>query len=281
MASWTRRHCKFAQAQGEMQLPDKRSVADMAWDYISEEEQYQVDYQMQHGTPSPNGVDRAELDADKQALMAAENANDAATIQQIMEKYKAIDEAARKPMPQYPIAYKPGDGLRPLASWVGSNCKFAMDLSGMEGIDLTRTERAPGYDVMRRSRDLMDQPKRPRRQIDPFPGAGPSQQPPQGQPQPSSGQIVVPGAKFAPSRFDSPAWDGDNEGTHSSGWTIKALNRHLPGDLYEDHFTAFEAEHPQLGRVWGDINDDIMATTEEGLKHFFQHHPIDTDTRDV
>lgn len=58
-------------------------------------------------------------------------------------------------------------------------------------------------------------------------------------------------------------------GTNDSGWVIT-------GEVMEDYYewvNDFEATHPDFGRVWGDFEDIVYADSEEGFKHFFEHHP--------
>lgn len=88
---------------------ESKDLADMAWDYIGQEEQYQLDFRMQHGRPSPHGVPPVQLEADKRALMEAEGAGNAPVIQLVLQKYKLLDEQARSKM----------------AKWIRSNCRFA------------------------------------------------------------------------------------------------------------------------------------------------------------
>src|ERR1035437_1146856 len=48
--------------------------------------------------------------------------------------------------------------------------------------------------------------------------------------------------------------------THTDGWTIT-------GEIHEDYYTwvnDFSAEHPELGRVWGNFEDIVYADSEEG-----------------
>lgn len=60
--------------------------------------------------------------------------------------------------------------------------------------------------------------------------------------------------------------------THSDGWTIE-------GYVYFEEYTPyawvtmFLAEHPDLGRVWGDFDSLVFADCQAGLKDFFAKHP--------
>lgn len=71
--------------------PQVRQIADLAWDMFSREEQYQIDRRMVHGTPfSPW------LDADKNALKAAEDSGDIAALNALFQKYKKLDVAGQQ-----------------------------------------------------------------------------------------------------------------------------------------------------------------------------------------
>ena len=61
-----------------------------------------------------------------------------------------------------------------------------------------------------------------------------------------------------------PGFIGENQ----SGWTIT-------GEIHEDWYewvNSFEAKHPEFGRVWGDFESEVYADSEEGYKHFWEHH---------
>ncbi len=92
MASWVRKNCRFAQMSAD---PNVRALADQAWDYIDAEDQYQTDYRMHWGKPSPNGVPAQQLEADKQTLMAAEASGNSQAITSLIQKYKAVHDAAK------------------------------------------------------------------------------------------------------------------------------------------------------------------------------------------
>lgn len=58
-------------------------------------------------------------------------------------------------------------------------------------------------------------------------------------------------------------------GTNKSGWTVK-------GEVQEDYISwvnEFEARHPKLGRVWGNFEGKVYATSEKAYKHFVGNHP--------
>lgn len=56
--------------------------------------------------------------------------------------------------------------------------------------------------------------------------------------------------------------------THDSGWTIT-------GKLQEEYYVwvnEFTATHPELGRVEGDFEKEVRATSDEAFAHFWKHH---------
>ena len=58
---------------------------------------------------------------------------------------------------------------------------------------------------------------------------------------------------------------GDNE----SGWKIS-------GEIHRDWYEwvkDFEAEHPKHGRVWGNFEKTVYATSEKAYKKFIKKHP--------
>jgi len=58
-------------------------------------------------------------------------------------------------------------------------------------------------------------------------------------------------------------------GTHDSGWTIS-------GEIKEDYYewvNEFEANHPVYGKVWGNFESTVYATTESAYQHFIENHP--------
>lgn len=57
--------------------------------------------------------------------------------------------------------------------------------------------------------------------------------------------------------------------THDNSWTVS-------GEINEDYYewvNQFEASHPTLGRVWGDFEDTVYATSEEGYQDFYKNFP--------
>ena len=63
--------------------------------------------------------------------------------------------------------------------------------------------------------------------------------------------------------------DSGANGTHSSGWTIA-------GPVHEDYYewiNEFEATHPVYGRIEGDYENTLFATSEEAFQHFYENHP--------
>ncbi len=77
---------------------------------------------------------------------------------------------------------------------------------------------------------------------------------------------------------DSDATGGVHTKTHADGWTIT-------GEVHEDYYTwvnSFSATHPEYGTVAGDFEDEVTATSEEGFKHFWQHHrPTEWDYSNI
>lgn len=66
--------------------------------------------------------------------------------------------------------------------------------------------------------------------------------------------------------------------THDSGWTIKGRICHD----YASWVNDFEANHPQLGRVWGNFENEVYATSDQAFRHFFEHHqPEAWDYQDI
>ncbi len=68
---------------------------------------------------------------------------------------------------------------------------------------------------------------------------------------------------------DARTLDPDDLGTHPDGWTVKG---HVTEDYYE-WVNAFHAQHPSYGLVYGDFEETVYATSEEGYDHFVKHHP--------
>ena len=71
---------------------------------------------------------------------------------------------------------------------------------------------------------------------------------------------------------------GTHPKTHESGWTIT-------GQVHEDYYTwvnDFKATHPELGRVEGDFEGEVKASSEEAFRHFWTHHePTAWDYGDI
>jgi len=68
---------------------------------------------------------------------------------------------------------------------------------------------------------------------------------------------------------DALTLDPSDLGVNESGWEIK-------GEVIEDWYewvNAFEATHPDFGRVWGDFESFVYADSEQGFKHFYENHP--------
>lgn len=62
--------------------------------------------------------------------------------------------------------------------------------------------------------------------------------------------------------------NGTHKRTHNSGWTIEGL-------IHEDYYiwvNEFKALHPKYGKVYGDFESIVYANSEEGFKHFYEHH---------
>lgn len=60
-------------------------------------------------------------------------------------------------------------------------------------------------------------------------------------------------------------------GNNMSGWLIK-------GDIKEDYYewvNYFQAIHPIYGKVFGDFEKGVFASSEKALKHFIKHHPYE------
>jgi len=59
------------------------------------------------------------------------------------------------------------------------------------------------------------------------------------------------------------------ERKHKDGWKIK-------GEIHEDYYSwvnDFEASHPRYGKVWGNFEGTVFATSEKAFNHFYKHHP--------
>jgi hypothetical protein len=58
-------------------------------------------------------------------------------------------------------------------------------------------------------------------------------------------------------------------GVHEDGWTIE-------GVIHEDYFewvNDFEANHPKLGRVWGNFEGKVYATSKRAFEAFVAAYP--------
>ena len=63
--------------------------------------------------------------------------------------------------------------------------------------------------------------------------------------------------------------EGEDSKTHKNGWTIS-------GDVHEDYYlwvNKFEAVHPELGKVWGNFEDEVYADSEVGYQDFYENFP--------
>ena len=61
---------------------------------------------------------------------------------------------------------------------------------------------------------------------------------------------------------------GEFTRTHADGWTIT-------GRIVEDYFywvNEFHASHPKFGRVWGDFETEVHATSERAFRKFYENH---------
>ena len=59
---------------------------------------------------------------------------------------------------------------------------------------------------------------------------------------------------------------------HKSGWTIV-------GQIQEDYYVwvnEFFASHPKYGYVFGNFENNVYASSEEGYQHFYNHHQPET-----
>lgn len=57
--------------------------------------------------------------------------------------------------------------------------------------------------------------------------------------------------------------------THENGWTITAQTHE---DYYE-WVNYFEAKHPKLGKVWGDFESEVFATSQKAFADFYKNFP--------
>jgi hypothetical protein len=70
---------------------------------------------------------------------------------------------------------------------------------------------------------------------------------------------------------ESDVTSGYHVRKHKSNWTIE-------GEVREDYFVwvnDFKARHPSLGKVWGNFEGSVFASSERAFKHFMKHHPPD------
>lgn len=71
---------------------------------------------------------------------------------------------------------------------------------------------------------------------------------------------------------------GEHSRTHADGWTIR-------GDIFEDYcywVNDFEAEHPIYGKVCGNFEEKVWASSKKAFKHFYEHHaPTVWDYHDI
>lgn len=61
---------------------------------------------------------------------------------------------------------------------------------------------------------------------------------------------------------------GGSSRKHKDGWTIS-------GVISEDYFywvNDFVATHPDFGRVWGNFESEVFASTEAAFQDFFEGH---------
>jgi hypothetical protein len=67
-------------------------------------------------------------------------------------------------------------------------------------------------------------------------------------------------------------------GKHDDGWTIT-------GKVHEDYYewvNEFDAQHKELGHVWGDFEDEVFADSEEAFASFYaKHGPAAWDYLDI
>lgn len=68
---------------------------------------------------------------------------------------------------------------------------------------------------------------------------------------------------------ETNADNGTHSRTHSDGWTIR-------GQIHEDYYTwvnDFNAKHPKLGKVWGNFEGEVHATSKAAFDDFYKNHP--------
>jgi len=80
----------------------------------------------------------------------------------------------------------------------------------------------------------------------------------------SGGALTLEAAEVS----DDDPTSGEHTKTHEDGWKIT-------GEVFEDYYTwvnYFSAEHPTLGKVWGDFEDEVFADSEEAFADFYSKH---------
>lgn len=67
-------------------------------------------------------------------------------------------------------------------------------------------------------------------------------------------------------------------GKNKSGWEIK-------GEIHQDYYewiNDFTATHPKYGKVWGNFESEVKATSKAAFDHFYKHHaPTAWDYGDI
>jgi len=61
---------------------------------------------------------------------------------------------------------------------------------------------------------------------------------------------------------------GYHKRKHADGWTIE-------GQIHEDYYVwvnEFKAEHPKLGKVWGNFEKKVYAEKKKGFEDFYKKH---------
>ena len=68
---------------------------------------------------------------------------------------------------------------------------------------------------------------------------------------------------------DTDAESGTHTRVHDDGWVIT-------GEIHEDYYVwvnDFVAIHPKLGKVWGDFEHEVYATSKAAYDDFYVKHP--------
>ena len=90
----------------------------------------------------------------------------------------------------------------------------------------------------------------------------------------SEGALTLPATEVC----DTGASEGYHSKTHDDGWTIE-------GEIQEDYYlwvNEFKATHPKLGKVWGNFEDTVFATSKEAYDDFYsKHKPEEWDYGDI